>query len=135
MTDYNEILNYIKNEKGRHWVVQKYIENPLIIESRKFDIRQWVLVEDWNPLTVWIYNECYIRFALQDYDPEDRSKFAHLTNNALVKEFIEQEGESSNSDEDMENIWSQDDFAGYLQSEFKSKYPNSNDIFEDVIAK
>lgn len=35
----------------------------------------------------------------------------------------------------MENIWSQDDFSGYLQSEFGSKYPESEDIFHDIIAK
>jgi tubulin monoglycylase TTLL3/8 len=32
------------------WVIQKYIENPLTIAKRKFDIRQWVMVTGKNSM-------------------------------------------------------------------------------------
>ena len=52
------------------FVIQKYIENPFLMNKRKFDIRVWVTVTDLNPLTIWVYNECYIRFAAIDYSTE-----------------------------------------------------------------
>lgn len=67
------------------WVVQKYIENPIIIQRRKFDIRQWVLVKDWNPLTAYFYDVCYLRFAAEEYSLADfENRFGHLTNNSVA---------------------------------------------------
>mmetsp|Transcript_12990 Transcript_12990/g.12861 ORF Transcript_12990/g.12861 Transcript_12990/m.12861 type:complete len:80 (-) Transcript_12990:461-700(-) len=58
----------------------------MIIKSRKFDIRQWVLVTDWNPLTVWLYQEPYFRFPATDYNPDNIvDRFIHLTNNSVAK--------------------------------------------------
>jgi len=51
------------------WVVQKYVENPLLINGRKFDIRKWALITQWDPLAVWFYEDCYLRLTFRDYDP------------------------------------------------------------------
>ena len=80
-----EVLDLCK-QKESQFIAQKYIENSLIVKSRKFDIRQWVLVTDWNPLTVWVYQEPYFRFPASDYDANNiLDRFIHLTNNSVAK--------------------------------------------------
>jgi tubulin monoglycylase TTLL3/8 len=74
--DLPKLLKYVEAGSGSgkscQWIVQKYMENPLTIAKRKFDMRQWVLVTDWNPLTVYFYHECYARFSAEEYDTSDR---------------------------------------------------------------
>jgi tubulin monoglycylase TTLL3/8 len=71
---------------GNQYIIQKYIENPMIIMNRKFDIRQWVMVTDFNPLTIWLYDTPYLRFGAEDYDPNNLNNlYSHLTNNAIAK--------------------------------------------------
>lgn len=66
------------------FVIQKYIERPLLIRGRKFDIRMWVLVT--QSLDVLIFREGYIRMSSEQYRADDISNvFVHLTNNAIQK--------------------------------------------------
>ncbi|CAD7958647.1 unnamed protein product [Amoebophrya sp. A120] len=68
------------------WMAQKYIENPQIIEKKKFDIRQWVCITTWQPLGIWFFDQAYLRFSFDDYDKSDvGNRFAHLTNNSVAK--------------------------------------------------
>ncbi len=45
------------NNNNEKWIIQKYIEQPMIIADRKFDIRQWVVVTSWTPIRAWFYQD------------------------------------------------------------------------------
>lgn len=69
---------------GHSYVIQKYIERPLLIQGRKFDLRVWTVVL--GGLEVWIYDHCYARFSVQSYDQADLGNcYVHLTNNSVSK--------------------------------------------------
>ena len=48
-------------------VVSRYIDNPLLINGLKFDIRLYVLLTSIDPLRIYIYNEGLVRFACDPY--------------------------------------------------------------------
>jgi len=101
--------DYITDET-EHYVVQKYVERPLLIQDHKFDIRQWVLVTSWQPLKLWFYDDAYLRICMNEYDTRDlEDRLAHLTNVCLAKEQFE-------STEDA--MWHSEDFETYLQLQF-----------------
>jgi len=88
--DLPKLLKYVEAGNGlsTQWVVQKYMELPLTIANRKFDLRQWVLVTDWNPLTIYFYDECYARFSVEEYTTSDDNlddAYVHLVNNSIGK--------------------------------------------------
>ena len=48
-----------KYVKASSFVIQKYIEKPLLINKRKFDIRVWALVT--QNMELFFFKEGYIR--------------------------------------------------------------------------
>lgn len=55
-----------KKKFDQHIIVQKYIENPLLIENKKFDIRCFVLIANTDPFLV-LFHHGYIRRTLSDF--------------------------------------------------------------------
>ncbi|XP_020278073.1 probable tubulin polyglutamylase TTLL2 isoform X2 [Pseudomyrmex gracilis] len=67
-------------------IVQRYIENPLLIGGYKFDLRLYVCVPSYRPLTIYLYKEGLTRFATEKFSLERLDDpFQHLTNFSLNK--------------------------------------------------
>ncbi|XP_050600243.1 probable tubulin polyglutamylase TTLL2 isoform X2 [Bombus affinis] len=67
-------------------VVQRYIENPFLIGGYKFDLRLYVCVPSYRPLTIYLYKEGLARFATEKFSLEHlNDPFRHLTNFSLNK--------------------------------------------------
>lgn len=109
--DMDTIINLASKMNAR--VIQKYIERPLLLTTSKgnckFDIRQWVLVTSFEPLTVYMYNSCYLRICQRPYDLNNISDtYSHLANFSLQKSVAK-------SAED--TVWSLERFLSYLSEQ------------------
>ena len=80
----NAQINNASNVKADVFVLQKYIERPLLINQRKFDIRLWVMITPEHKC--FLFKEGYIRMAGTKYDLSQQDLIVHLTNNAIQKQ-------------------------------------------------
>ena len=85
--DIEEILD--SGSKMQSRVVQKYAENPLLLPLNiglcKFDMRLWVLVTNFDPLSIYFYNSCYCRICQEAYSLESLESIKHLANYSVQK--------------------------------------------------
>ncbi|CAI2363824.1 unnamed protein product [Moneuplotes crassus] len=82
-------INSLLNKKKT--VIQRYIEDPYLINGYKFDLRLYVLVTCLDPLKIFFYDDGLARFSTQQYSldsinfNEKKNLMTHLTNYSIVK--------------------------------------------------
>ena len=80
------IIQQLSSKNGnRTSIVQKYLDKPLLIHNRKFDIRGYALMTSINgKLKGFMYRDCYFRTSSKQFDLSNlNSRYIHLTNDAI----------------------------------------------------
>uniref|UniRef100_A0A8C7YFF0 Tubulin--tyrosine ligase-like protein 5 n=1 Tax=Oryzias sinensis TaxID=183150 RepID=A0A8C7YFF0_9TELE len=118
-------------------LVSRYINNPLLIDDFKFDMRLYVLVTSYDPLLIYVYEEGLARFATVKYDQTStniKNTFMHLTNYSLNKKSSDYVSCDDPEVEDYGNKWSMSAVLRYLKQEGKDTTLLMSQI-EDLIIK
>ncbi len=80
-------INIIKkNKQFQYLLLQKYIENVLLYNKRKFDIRIWVLIIFINnKIECFYFKEGHLKSSTENYNLNDNNIYIHLTNYSIQK--------------------------------------------------
>ena len=138
---FDKIINNIKKEEKLF--ISEYISNPLLINNKKFTMRNFVLVTGFSPLKIYIYRDGYLIFGQDEYNLNEsnyKDICTHITTekNEIIcekknKKNKKQPYEQSLFEENC-SIWSLINFERYCK-----KYDiNYNDIInqaKDIIIK
>ncbi|CAH1239473.1 TTLL10 [Branchiostoma lanceolatum] len=88
-------------------VIQRYVNKPLLLDGKKFDIRVYMLIACTNPYMV-MYHPGYARLCTQDYSADDLNITAHLTNQWIQKKDPNYEEVKD------ETVWSMEHLNDYI---------------------
>jgi len=68
------LISKFEDIPRREWIansndllVQRYIKNSLLIDSKKFDLRIYVLIKGFNPIEAYVCEEGLGRFCTENY--------------------------------------------------------------------
>ncbi|XP_069040067.1 protein polyglycylase TTLL10 isoform X2 [Lepisosteus oculatus] len=94
-------------------IVQRYIQSPLLLEGRKFDVRSYFLIACLTPYMVF-FRHGYVRLTCDPYDPSSDDLSAHLTN-----QYMQKKNPLYNEVKE-ETVWSMERFNDYVNEKFRA---------------
>ncbi|NXX19777.1 TTL10 polyglycylase, partial [Podargus strigoides] len=109
-------------------IVQRYIDQPLLLEGKKFDVRSYLLIACTVPYVLF-FAPGYVRLTCANYDVASDDLTVHLTNqymqkkNALYSQLKE------------ETVWQMEHLNSYINEKFRKKYHLPEDWVFTVLTK
>jgi len=98
-------------------IISKYIQNPLLINGLKFDIRIYVLVTSFEPLRIYMYKEGLVRFACEPFSKDNiNNVYSHLTNYSINKRNGNYIKNVNYTDDDFGHKWSLSGLLRHLEN-------------------
>ena len=106
-----EIDKWVGSSTMNGFICQRYVQNPLLINKKKFDVRAYCLISKCTEteFIAW-YGTGYLRIALEDFQNGDwNNQFKHLNNIAIQKKHRDYKSKREDS------VWSFERFSTYLR--------------------
>lgn len=78
-----KIIGDISDIQGKKCVVQQYIDNPYLLEEKKFNLRAFLVILSVNPLEVYLWKEGLIYIAPEKFSMDKKNlsnKNIHIAN-------------------------------------------------------
>ncbi|KAE9535227.1 hypothetical protein AGLY_007960 [Aphis glycines] len=118
-------------------VVQRYIDNPYLINDTKFDLRLYILITSINPLRLYLYDNGLVRFASVKYSSNLTTicdRYMHLTNYSINR-LSSQYTENEDADACQGHKWTLRSLWTYMEKERNIDVKNLWDSLKDVVVK
>ena len=80
VTNFKELKENIDSTKYNDWIIQEYVENPLLLNKKKFHFRVYaIFVKTRESKTVYLMNYGFIYTASEEYNNDIITEGTHLT--------------------------------------------------------
>eukprot|EP01119_Soliformovum_irregulare_P020548 TRINITY_DN6678_c0_g1_i1.p1 TRINITY_DN6678_c0_g1~~TRINITY_DN6678_c0_g1_i1.p1 ORF type:complete len:595 (-),score=155.40 TRINITY_DN6678_c0_g1_i1:250-2034(-) len=138
ITNPDDAQTLVEKDESGIYVASDYVQDPYLIEGKKFDLRLYVVVTNLFPLSIYMYTEGLARFTTDDYDISTEgisNRYTHLTNYSINKTNENFVKNTDAEDDDSGSKWSLTALLSYLKEERKVDTDQLMDNIKDLVVK